>query len=495
MDHSLLLCERSRIAAAAIVVPALLAVLAGPAFSQDEDPAALHAARLAERFFQDQGIRTPGGGEPSGGTEAINRFALTGWSANHKFGSSVANAGDFDGDGYDDVVVGAPGPAGTGPGRAHLYFGRASLPPLAWGQIPAWSADQLGYSVAGAGDLNGDGYDDIVVGSPTGGLGGLNTGYAPVFFGGPGRDTCPDVILYGYSVGDKFATSLDAAGDVNGDGYADLAVGVPGYGNDSGAVWIYYGGPTFNDVPDVFYIGGLYARLGIAVAGAGDVNADGFDDVVAGWGVGAALTGAANLYLGAQTPPNTPFRTFYGEYMYHSFGSAVSTAGDVNGDGFDDILIGAPGWGPGTSYDGHGRAYVFLGGASMNTVPDVLIDGPVAGASLGYSVACAGDVDADGYSDVMAGVPSFYVGGSTGEAAVCFGGVGMDATVDMWLRGESADDQAGFDVAGGGDIDGDGIPELIAGAPENDAAGSSAGRAYVFGNTMSGPDIPDAKLG
>ncbi|UCE19787.1 MAG: FG-GAP repeat protein, partial [Gemmatimonadota bacterium] len=222
----------------------------------------------------------------------------------------------------------------------------------------------FGYSVSGASDVNGDSYDDVIVGSP-----GYNggTGRAYVYFGAATMDNIADVTLDGEGTGNSFGFSVSGAGDVNNDGYDDVIVGADRYNSWTGRAYVYFGAASMDNIADVTCTGeGTDNYFGFSVSGAGDVNNDGYDDVIVGAFGYNSTTGRAYVYLGAASMDNTADVTLDGEGTVNHFGISVSGAGDVNNDGYDDVIVGAGGHNSAT-----GRTYVYLGAASMDNTADV----------------------------------------------------------------------------------------------------------------------------
>ena len=202
-------------------------------------------------------------------------FAPTGAAASDFFGSSVGTAGDVNGDGYADVIVGANGndAGGLNAGRAYVYYGGPAADAVADLTLTGAAAgDFFGYSISGAGDVNGDGYADVIVGAYANDAGGADAGRAYVYFGGPSADATADLTLTGAAAGDNFGISVGTAGDVNGDGYADVIVGAllnDAGGVDAGRAYVYYGGPGPDAAADLTLTGaaaGDAARLAPASA-------------------------------------------------------------------------------------------------------------------------------------------------------------------------------------------------------------------------------------
>ena len=357
---------------------------------------------------------------------------LTGEAASSDFGYFVASAGDVNGDGYDDVVVGAYGYS-SNTGRAYVYLGGPSgLATAAATTLTGETAgDAFGWPVAPAGDVNGDGYDDVVVGAP---WNSSFTGRAYVYLGGAGGlSTSAATTLGGEAVNNYFGQSVATAGDVNFDGYADLVVGAYGYGSNTGRAYVYLGGASGLSTTAVTTLTGeaISNSFGQSVATAGDVDGDAYADVVVGaWGY-STNTGRAYVYLGsANGTAATATTTLTGESAASRFGVSVATAGDVNGDGYADLAIGASGYSGLT-----GRAYVYLGGAGgLSTSAATTLGGEAVNNYFGGSVATAGDVNGDGYSDVVVGAPGYS--SFTGRAYVYLGGAGVAGDFDGDLKSD-----------------------------------------------------------
>ena len=405
------------------------------------------------------------------GGSAMNSIAdviLTGEATGSDFGLSVSEAGDANGDGYSDVIVGASG-YGSNAGRVYLYdyFMKNEIRPDL-SMTGEGTSNSFGLSVSSAGDVNGDGYSDVIVGAYGYSSG---TGRAYIYFGGPSIDNTADITMTGEATINDFGYSVSSAGDVNGDGYSDVIVGAYGYSSNTGRAYIYFGGSSMNNIADVTLTGGATnIFFGRSVSSAGDVNGDGYSDVIAGAAGYSSNTGRAYVYYGGASMNNTADLTMTGETTSNYFGTSVSSAGDVNGDGFSDVIVGAYAYSTNT-----GRVYVYYGGASMNSTADVTMTGEAAADIFGISVSSAGDVNGDGYSDVIVGAEGYFT--FTGRAYVYFGGTSMNNTADVSMTGEATYDYFGESVSSAGDVNGDGYSDVIIGA---DAYSTNTGRAYVY---------------
>jgi hypothetical protein len=335
------------------------------------------------------------------------RNVIDGENNNDNFGFNVSCAGDINNDGYADVVVSAPGWNGN-KGKVYIYYGDesgiSSTFDSTTGEI---AGDMFGHSVSGGCDVNNDGYADVVVGAPNR---NSNTGRVYVFHGSASGITATsaseaNAIIDGEASGDKFGFSVSTAGNINGDSYDDIIAGAPYNDNaaktDNGAMYIFKGASdgitaTSASQADIKHGGDVNnENLGMSVSTAGDFNDDGFDDVIIGspnW-FGSNYKGRAKLYLGRESGTSLTGYPISGEDYYDHLGTSVSSAGDVNDDELDDIIIGAPGAGTGD----HGRIYLILG--RPNGVPpsnaanaDTKIDGLYDDEAIGSAVSDGGDV-------------------------------------------------------------------------------------------------------
>ena len=398
-------------------------------------------------------------------------YTFTGEAHNDLFGYSVASAGDVDNDSFDDVIVGAPtnDAGGSNAGRAYVFSG------LNGDTIYVFTGeardDFFGWSVASAGDVNNDGFHDIIVGAHGNDAGGHFAGRAYVYSGLNG-DTI--YVFTGEAANDFLGFSVASAGDVNNDGFDDLIVGAFGNnagGSEAGRAYVFSG--LNGDTIYVFTGESAFDQFGISVASAGDVDNDGYADLIVGaWHSGAGGFAAGRAYVFSGQTGDTLY-VFTGEAAGDALGVSVASAGDVNNDGFDDLIVGA--YFNDAGGNSAGRAYVFSG---LNGDTIYVFTGEAAQDRLGNSVASAGDANNDGFADLIVGAWRNGAGGTDAGRAYVFSGQSGD-TLNIFT-GEAAGDMFGFSVASAGDVDNDGFDDLIVGAYFNDAGGNKAGRAYIF---------------
>ena len=464
---------------------------------------------------------------PLEGADAV----LYGVDADDNAGFAVASAGDVNADGYADVVIGAPNAAwwgdelgdsyevGDSSGAAMIVLGPISAD-LQLDQTDArvqgasrdygHSNIDAGWSVAGVGDTNGDGFDDVLIGDPNyfwhdvhsndrNGMAGLFLGPISGLLDLWGADAIFDD--GGYYV--KLGYDVASGGDLNGDGLNDVLVGVP-YANyealGGGGVRIMTGPMSGNlsaaDATAYLYSDSEYDLAGSVVSGAGDFDGDGLDDILVGAPGDSQVYergGAAYLVLshaeGVQAIAEAEV-VLFGESEHEKLGWALASAGDLDDDGYGDIVLGSHlaselAEDSGAAYIFYGRSW--YGEASVSNLDDAdaVLSGAEDGDKAGRAVDGAGDVDGDGHSDLIIGQSSSSgTDDSAGTTWLVHGPIegtySLDEAASVVFSGTNAGDQAGTALAWAGDVDADGLDDILIGAPGESTNGSDAGAAYLI---------------
>jgi FG-GAP repeat len=362
--------------------------------------------------------------------------------------------------------------------------------------------DDFGWRATPAGDVNGDGVPDLIVGAPSNDFVDDFAGRAYLFYGpltGDINAADADAIISAEAFGDNLGISAASAGDVNKDGFDDIIIGARGNdtrGIQAGRVYLFYGpldGLLEAIDADAIISGAEFEEVGNVVAPLGDLNGDGFDDVVIGTAIaGSTFEGRAFVFNGPLFGEHTSASAdavIRGSFPNESFGASVASAGDMNGDGIPDLIVGAPSFPLGVKHTG--QAYIFYGpvaGSLIATDADAIIFGENLNDSFGTSVAKAGDVNADGIDDVIVGANQLFNQG-TGKTYVFYGplaGSIQAANANAILIGEVALDLFGNSISGTGDFNGDGFDDVTVGAWNNEGGGVRSGRAYTFFGPLAG---------
>jgi hypothetical protein len=409
---------------------------------------------------------------------------------------------DLNGDGRGDFAVGAPtsedSQGGAKAGRVYVYFGSSSLQSAQPTTLEGGGAGaEFGAWVASAGDVDGDGFCDLIVGAPKAMVSGAQAGRVFIFRGSKGGVLAAPWTLDAPDPDGLFGSSVSSAGDVNGDGYADIVVGAQGVslaGNTGvGRAYVYNGGPD-GPVAMPKPLDGRDGALGFfanSVSWAGDVNADGFGDIIIG-SQGARTTGGATnggrayVYRGGPggiitTSDPAMLEGSDGDQAF--FGQQVVGAGDVDGDGYSDVAVAAPAANVASNFEA-GRVYVFRGSMSGIVTPHLSVtDGRFLAGHFGTALAHVGDVNRDGRSELLIGEPNAPVDAkqNRGRAYVYFGGASglvvsplpasLDSRAMSLLR-------YGVAVSGPGDLTGEGVPDVV--------IGSGSQQVFIFPGDTNG---------
>ncbi len=424
-------------------------------------------------------------------------------------GSDVEIVGDVNGDGYDDLMIEARynDEGGEGAGQVYLVLGHG----VSWStdvSLAEVDASFVGESgnwgnqsdIEAVGDVNGDGYADVLISAPYNYGMTYGTGEVYLVMGRPSgwaMDTPigdVDASFWGEEMHDHAGGGLAGIGDADQDGFDDFAIGASGSGAcaiSAGKVYVIHGHSedwamhTPLAQAGAWFCGETLEGAGEEITGPGDLNGDGLPDLVVGApdtervvnraGAAVIVFGIPGGWRGGESLDTAP--SFVGERDSERIGLHLSGAGDVNGDGYDDLLIGSPSDVEVPPFVG--KVHLVLGG-SVGWAPDTPIsaaDASFRGAAIydraGDAIGSAGDLDGDGYDDVIVGVSTNdHAGGSAGQVYLLFGGIQgwTDSTLSdassASLVGFEARLQAGTSVAGGGDLDGDGRPDLAIGAAQ-----------------------------
>ena len=415
------------------------------------------------------------------------------------FGVSISGGGDINNDGFDDVIIGSKN-------FVNIFFGGINMD----SQVDIilkgeHERDMFGFSVSRAGDVNNDGFDDVIVGAQGYYLNGYDAGRVYVFFGGVEMDTIPDLIMTGEHSGDSFGSTVSGAGDLNNDGFADMLVAA----YRKRRVYIYYGGNEKDTIADVLIVGSNGQSAGdinndgfddllvnkslywggnpmdsipdhildniTNVTGSGDYNNDGFSDILAGNPYDTTngdYSGSVSIFFGGNQLDLSPDLEFFGSPANDYFGKSVSSAGDLNNDGYDDIIIGI--YGSDLLKQNAGAANIYLGGNTIKNEPDFTFNGQKADDFFGYSVSCAGDVNNDGFSDILAGSLQ------ANQANLYLGNKSADTLKTIIFKGSKSDKRFGNCVSNAGDFNNDGFDDFMIADYCNSVKGSNVGRAYLY---------------
>ena len=425
-------------------------------------------------------------------------------------GNSVASAGDVNGDGYDDVIIGehwwppppssdAAGDYVEASGRASVVYGGGNC--CGWSQTGEMTYSDFGFSVSSAGDINNDGYDDVLIGSPGFRDGIFPTGKSYLYLGSSsGLQNTP--VWTASHLENDFGRTVSSAGDLNSDGFSDVVIGAyywywdgevfDPHSPKTAGIYVYYGSSVglSSGYNWRYQIGS--SQLGITkltAASAGDVNGDGYSDLLTGvmqFQINLPYyeyfpNHKANLFYGGPTVPAfSPQWTSSSDQSDSEFGFSVSGAGDVNNDGFDDVIIAAPKYDNGQTDEG--KVFEYHGSsAGLHNIPDWTSESNIELAQFGFSISNAGDVNNDGYSDIIIGAPK------AGKAFVYHGSSAGLLNSPNWTGNSySANHEYGTSVADAGDVNNDGYADIVVGTYPFEIYNSHNVGAFVYFGSAAG---------
>jgi len=424
-------------------------------------------------------------------------------SEGSKAGYAVAGAGDVNGDGRADLFIGGPGDDGGawlihGPITGPMALDDAAAHFATWG-----TSNYAGAAVAGAGDVNGDGFDDLLIGaygrdpydsesaSYLAGAGEVMLALGPV---SGALELYSDTIrIPGLEEDQSVGSSVAGLGDTDGDGYDDWAVGSASVEYETGPsnAWVVLGGDQTpaalgEDAVNLYWWPntGSGAAETLIVGSVGDLDGDGLADLglscpatTRAWVVNGPISGSIDL-----EDADSTLLVIEGNY---TTSGVVSGGGDSDGDGTPELIIGFGN----QELDGDYAGLVYLVNGPVGTVVDLadattILEGTQGHGSTGNAAEHAGDLDEDGKDEIFIGDAGVHYDGA---AHLVFGGVsGHHNLHDVGLRvmGADGDDNAGIAVSAGADLDGDGVPDLVVGASQSDAMTEDAGVVYLLAGSL-----------
>jgi hypothetical protein len=354
--------------------------------------------------------------------------------------------------------------------------------------------DQFSFAAAPVGDIDGDGFGDLAVGANVNDDLIQSGGKVYVYRGGAEYPTTPSLQYAGDLHRGYVGGAVAGGADLNGDGFDDWAVGAPGLGTDGlqpGQVYVFFGGQVPDAVPDLVLAGTVAGgQFGGAVCLIPDWDGDGYGDLAVG--NPRAGDGEVAIYRGGIGGPGvTPDVVIHARADDLRFGKSLTFLPDRDGDGRDELLVGVPRSSEAVTWAG--AVLLFAGSANLDTIPDLVFLGENAGDEFGYHLSAAGDADGDGVKDILVGAPFANAGGVTdaGRSYLFSGGANLDTVADLILSGVGFEERFGTSVSLGFDWNGDGWGDIAAGAPDRNTGGQYSGGVDIFFGGALLDTLPD----